>query len=110
MRKLLAALCLLSILHGACGTPVPPDKAAYVGEWRSTIMALSITQGGSVSYRRREGNKRTSINAPLKSFKGNDFEVGVGPASTVFVVSVTPHIDGGVWKMTVDGVELSRPR
>jgi hypothetical protein len=28
--------------------------------------------------------------------------------STEFVVSAPPHEDAGVWKMTVDGVELTR--
>lgn len=35
--------------------------------------------------------------APLKTFKGDDFVVAAGP-----------HRDGAAWKMTVDGVELTR--
>ena len=48
------------------------------------------------------------VDAPLKEFKGDNFVVGIGFMSTEFAVSAPPHEDGGVWKMTVDGVELTR--
>lgn len=49
-----------------------------------------------------------SIDAPLKEFQGDNFVVGVGPIATTFVVSARPHQDGSAWKMTVDGVELTK--
>jgi hypothetical protein len=45
---------------------------------------------------------------PLNGFEGNNVVVGIGPISTTFMVSVPPHQEGGDWKMTVDGVELTR--
>lgn len=92
----------------ACGQPVPSDKAEYVGEWRADTMFLKVTQDGRVAYRRIEGNSRTSVDAPLQGFEGNDFKAGLGPISTTFKVSNPPHRDGAVWKMTVDGIELTR--
>ncbi|MEK8035003.1 hypothetical protein AACH06_29660 [Ideonella sp. DXS29W] len=92
----------------ACAKPIPKEKAAYVGEWHGTAMALLITQDGSVAYRRLEGGVNKSIDAPLKEFQGDNFVVGIGPMSTTFVVSVPPHADGDAWKMTVDGVELTK--
>lgn len=71
-------------------------------------MALLITQDGSVAYRRFEGGVKKSIDAPLKEFQGDNFVVGIGPTSTTFVVSVPPHADGDTWKMTIDGVELTK--
>lgn len=71
-------------------------------------MELLISQDGNVAYRRVEGGRTTTINAPLQEFDGNNFKVGVGPMSTTFVVSVPPHQVGQDWKMTVDGVELTR--
>jgi len=92
----------------SCSKPVPPEKASYVGEWKHPTMYLLLTQEGSVRYKRMQGGVNTSIEGPLKGFQGNNFEVGVGPMSTTFVVTVPPHEDEGKWKMVVDGVELVR--
>ena len=108
MRKPIIALAASCLLLAACAKPLPPDKAAYVGEWDGPTMTLLITPGGSVVYKHAEGNSSTSINAPLKAFVGNDFVVGVGPVNTTFKVSAPPHQDQGQWKMTVDDVELTR--
>jgi hypothetical protein len=62
-----------------------------------------------VEYERRGGGgSTTSVKAPIQRFEGNNFVVGVGPFSTTFVVSRPPYLDGSVWKMVVDGVELVR--
>lgn len=100
-----AALALAAALAG-CGKPVPQDKAAYVGEWQEKTMYLLITQDGSVRYKRLKGGGNVSVEGPLKGFTGNDFEVGLGPMATTFVVSQPPYQDGDRWKMVVDGVEL----
>ena len=103
--RLLVLLALLGSLAG-CGKPVPAEKSAYVGEWQTKTMYLLITQDGSVRYKRLKGGASTSVEGPLKGFTGNDFEVGVGPMATTFVVSKPPYQDGERWKMVVDGVEL----
>jgi hypothetical protein len=106
--NVIAALLLALSLAG-CGKPVPPEKAAYVGMWEAQDrMFLLINQDGSVRYKRVEGKTSSKIEGPLKGFIGNDFEVGIGPASTKFVVSKPPFQDGGKWKMVVDGVELTK--
>lgn len=108
--KLAQRLFLLGALFSllGCGKPVPPEKSAYVGEWQAQNMYLCITQEGSVRYERTEGSVTTSVEGPLKGFMGDDFEVGVGPIATTFVVSKPPHQHGDEWKMTVDDVELIR--
>jgi hypothetical protein len=103
----LLMLALLGALLG-CAKPVPAEKSAYVGEWQAKAMYLLITQDGSVRYKRLKGSTTTSINAPLKGFDGDNFEVGIGPLATTFVVSKPPYQDGERWKMVVDGVELTR--
>jgi hypothetical protein len=108
MRILRLAAIGLAALAAACAQPVPPAKVAYVGEWRSQGMELDITRDGYVKYQRRNGNGRTSINAPIQRFDGDNFVVGVGLLRTTFVVSRPPHREAGAWKMTVDGVELVR--
>ena len=107
MRLALAAL--VALLLAACSQPLPQDKLAYAGSWRGTGMTLDISTGGEVRYRRVKGNSTTSVDAPIKVFHGDDFEVGIGPLTTRFVVSKPPTLDGGHWTMTVDGVVLSRP-
>ncbi len=101
----LSALLLILV---ACAKPVPPEKAAYVGYWKARTMSLLITQDGSVVYKRIKGGVTTSINAPLQGFHGNNFDVGLGSMKTTFVVSMPPHQAKGKWKMTVDGVRLTR--
>lgn len=107
VRAFLLAVALILGL-AACGKPVPPEKAAYVGEWQRPEMYLLITQDGSVRYKRLKGGGTTEVNGPLQGFEGDDFSVGLGSMSTKFKVSRPPHQVEGVWKMTVDGLELTR--
>ena len=107
MKNIVTSGLLVLFLFG-CGTPVPPEKSAYVGEWQEPAMYLLITQDGSVRYRRLKGGANTSIEGPLKGFEGDDFVVGIGPISTTFDVGQLPYQDGNSWKMVVDGVELTR--
>lgn len=107
LSKLLFALAVFASLIG-CGKPVPQEKTAYVGEWQQTTMYLLITQDGSVKYKRLKGGGSTSIEGPLKGFVGDNFEVGIGPLATTFVVNKPPYQDGDTWKMVVDEVELVR--
>ena len=107
IQKIVVSLLLALSLFG-CGKPVPPEKSAYVGEWQEKTMYLLITQDGSVRYKRLKGGASTSIEGPLKGFDGNNFEVGIGPISTTFLVGKPPYQDGEKWKIVVDGVELTK--
>lgn len=108
LRSLSLPLLLVLLTLSGCGKPVPADKSAYVGEWQEKTMYLLITQDGSVRYKRLKSGASTSVEGPLKGFIGHDFEVGVGPMATTFVVSRPPYQDGETWKMVVDDVELRR--
>ena len=105
--KLLVLLPLLGSLAG-CSRPVPQEKSSYIGEWQEKTMYLLITQDGSVKYKRMKDGGTTSVDGPLKGFSGNNFEIGVGPMATTFVVSKPPYQDGEHWKMVVDGLELTK--
>lgn len=107
MRAAAMALALAGSLAG-CAKPVPAEKAEYVGTWQGPQMTLTIHAGGRVLYARRRGNTATSVDAPLKRFENEDFIVGVGPLETRFDVTRPPHRAGGAWRITVDGVELTR--
>ena len=109
MRKLrmtLVSLAMLALV--ACAKPLPADKSNYAGEWHGGTIALLITPEGRAIYERKEGSMSKKIDAPVKEFKGDNFVIGVGFMSTEFAVTAPPHEEGGVWKMTVDGVELTR--
>jgi hypothetical protein len=108
MKAFKLPLLFVLISLAGCGKPVPLDKAAYIGEWQEKTMYLLITEDGSVKYKRLKAGSTISVNGPLKAFNGSDFEVGVGPMATTFVVSKAPYLDGDVWKMVVDGQELTR--
>ncbi len=99
------ALLFASFLT-ACGQPVPPEKAAYVGEWQNKSMYLLITEDGSVSYQRLKNGGNVSVDGPLKEFTDEGFEVGIGPMSTTFVVNQAPFQQDGEWHMMVDDVLL----
>jgi hypothetical protein len=108
MKLIKLPLLLAFAVLAGCGKPVPPEKAAYVGEWQDKSMYLMITQDGSVSYKRLKNGSTTSIDGPLKEFRGNDFDVGVGAMATTFVVSKPPYQEDEVWKIVVDGQQLTK--
>ena len=71
-------------------------------------MALLILTDGTVAYKRLKGGGTTSVNGPLKEFQGDNFIVGFAFLTTTFNVTQAPHEIDGVWKMTVDGVSLTK--
>ena len=102
-------LFVAALLVSACkAEPLPPDKLDYAGQWRGGGINLVITKDGGVSYDKVSGSGHVEINGPIKGFDGDDFIVGVMVVKTTFDVTAPPHQDGGAWKMTVDGVELTR--
>jgi hypothetical protein len=109
-RAFAAALVLAAALVAGCvgNTPLPPERAAYAGEWRGGALHLTITAWGSCDYERVTDHGRTLLTAPIRSFDGDSFVVGIWPARTTFKVTRPPHLEGGLWRMTVDGVELTR--
>ena len=98
------ALAMLS----ACAKPLPPERLDYVGRWRGPGVELLIRGDGHIAYKRSSGGSSTSIEAPIQAFEGDDFTVGIGPLGTRFDVTAPPREIDGVWRMTVDGVELIR--
>lgn len=107
IKSSLVAVALALALLG-CTKPVPQERIAYVGEWKSPAMSLLITRDGSVKYARIKGGVTTSVSGPLQKFEGDDFHVGIAFVATRFVVSKAPVQENGAWKMVVDGEVLTR--
>jgi hypothetical protein len=63
----IAAFCAL--LSG-CSSPVPPDRADYVGEWRERNMSLVITQDGQVSYKAQMERRSNLGRRAAQGFEG----------------------------------------
>jgi hypothetical protein len=102
---LAAGICTSS---AALADPVPADKRAYVGSWKGKDMQLALTKEGKITYKREQEKKKVDLSIDLLGFNGNNFDAGWGFVRSTFVVSKPPHREGKVWKMTVDGVELTR--
>ncbi len=109
-KRLWPSLFLCLLLSACSGVEIPSDKQNYIGQWMASGVVLWINDNGSIEYEKHKGNVNTEINAPIKSFQGNDFEVGIGFFSTTFKVQKPPFQEAGEWKMVVDGVELTRIR
>ncbi|OZG71673.1 hypothetical protein BTA51_20385 [Hahella sp. CCB-MM4] len=99
---------LLMVFLVGCSDPIPTDRLHYAGEWQSREMYLLILADGTVDYKRLKDGGSVSINAPLKEFHGDNFDVGIGPFSTTFQVSEPPHQEDNQWVMVVDGVRLTK--
>ena len=108
LRASLLALCLASPLAQAEPVPVPAEKMAYVGDWQGKDMRLNIAKDGKVHYKRDRPGKKVDLDVDLQGFEGDNFDVGTSLIRSTFVVSKPPRREGGKWKMTVDGVELTR--
>ncbi len=109
LHAALLAACLFAAAPSfADPVPVPPAKANYVGEWVGEKMRLKIRQDGHVEYKRDRPGKNLDLSVDLQGFDGDNFDVGTSFLSSTFVVGKPPHREQGKWKMTVDGVELTR--
>ena len=107
IKRIFSVLMIVLFLI-SCAKPVPPEKENYVGEWQSKEIYLLILQDGSVKYKRLKGGGTTKVSGPLKEFQGDNFVVGIAFIKTTFIVSKPPYQENGVWKMVVDGVELTK--
>ncbi|VUD61913.1 hypothetical protein TDB9533_02924 [Thalassocella blandensis] len=103
----LAVMSMFCLLAG-CSKPLPQDRLSYAGHWQSTNVTLIIHHDGTVNYERKSDGVTTTINAPIKTFNGNNFVVGIAFFTTEFTVTEPPMEENGQWYMTVDGVRLSR--
>lgn len=110
MRTLSSLVLAAGLLasSAAWADPVPADKMAYVGTWQGKDMRLALSKDGKIQYKRDQEKKKVDLSIDLLGFNGNNFDAGWGFVRSTFVVSKPPHREDGKWKMTVDGVELTR--
>ena len=83
-------------------------RLQFVGTWKSPEMELSITQDGSVDYKRLQGGIEKKVTAAIKSFEKDKFTVGFLGITTTFRIDKPPYEDTSHWQMVIDGVTLTR--
>ena len=63
LHRLRALMFVPILLLTACAIPMPPEKAAYVGEWKAPGMSLLILADGSIVYEPRRRNDQDQRSA-----------------------------------------------
>lgn len=96
------------LLLTACREPLPADYVEYAGHWRGEGVLLVIRADGHAIYEQVAKGRRTRIEGPVHDFDANGFRIGLGPLSARFDVQSPPALQGGRWRMTVDGHHLVR--
>ncbi len=86
------------------------DKAAadLAGHWAGGGIDLVIEPGGGAVYKKERGGSKTTLTGKLGKVTDTSFDITVIAISTTFKLDKRPHQEGGVWKMTVDGTELTK--
>ncbi len=82
--------------------------AALVGHWRGGAVDVVIDTEGGIAYKKELANSSKSLNGKISKIDQGSFEAGVFGITTTFQLNQRPHQDGGVWKMVLDGTELTR--
>lgn len=125
VRDLLSVVLALAVVLGATlackgggssGTPSGPvepasalssTKKEYAGHWEGGGVTLDISSS-AVSYVNKQGNTSTTLNGTLDHFEGDDIVIKILIPTSTLKVTSPPTLVGGEWKMTVEGVEVTR--
>jgi hypothetical protein len=115
----LLAVCAIAgaviIYRGPGPTPLPKEKALYLGVWDSgTGLQIELTKAGEAKVTQAGDSKVAACNAPVKpgetkvfnaTFRGDDFlELASGALgeTKVYRIQQRPHHDGKRMKMTLN--------
>ena len=82
-------------------------KTEYVGTWTSKHETLTIGPNGHADWSHAEPGSSEEMHGSL-SFDGSDLVIDILVTKKHMHIDRPPHLDGTVWKMTLDGEELER--
>ncbi len=116
----LAPLLLIAILGCEGGSSRPAStkpqepasaitstRSEYAGEWEGGGVTLSV--GRNISFAQSSGGATNlTYSGPLDHFDGDDIVMNIMIGKFTLAVQKPPANVGGVWKMTVNGVEVTR--
>lgn len=105
MRRSLVPV-LACILAVACSRPVPTSRRDYVGVWTAPDRHLAIAADGRLEYQRKSDGTTLELGGRIREIEAEQIRVGIWPITSTFRVDRGPHLEGGHWRMTIDGVEL----
>ena len=84
----------------------PLTKSAFVGTWEGRNMSLRVDQNGYGDFFHFDGRYSIRATGPLRVLDDNRISIGFGPDPHLLNVTVPPHVESNVAKMTIDGVEM----
>ncbi len=107
----IAGLIIAGVLLLLSPGIAPPPSA--IGVWEAPEMHLSISPEGDIEYARftetENGYSERMLNIKLQNWDAKGFDAGLWKLTTRFELQAPPHqTDWGEWRMTVDGVELTK--
>ena len=82
-------------------------KTDWVGTWDGLGKTLRIDATGHVEYEEKKLNSSEKLNGSI-SFDGADMLIDALVVKKRLRIDAPPHLDGAVWKATLDGVEVRR--
>ncbi|NDK08424.1 hypothetical protein EOM39_04215 [Candidatus Gracilibacteria bacterium] len=104
----IAVLIALSFIMQGDPVKFNEEQKKYIGNWQGNGIKLVIRDDSYINYQKQKESVSTSVSGPIVEMNENDFKVGIGFIKSKFVIDKKPYQDGNLWKMTVDGNELSR--
>ncbi|MDD5770590.1 MAG: hypothetical protein PHE25_06470 [Candidatus Gracilibacteria bacterium] len=104
----IVALIVLSFIMQGDPVKFNEEQKKYIGNWQGDGIILVIRNDAYINYQKQKESVSTSVSGPIVEISDNDFKVGIGFMKSTFEINKKPYQDGNLWKMTVDGNELSR--
>ena len=81
--------------------------ADWVGTWEGGGKTLDIGPNGTAKYNEKTPGSSEELNGSV-SFDGGDMIIDVLVMKKKMHIDKPPHLAGGTWKATLDGVEIER--
>ena len=78
------------------------------GAWKGENMSFRVDDFGNGEFAALEGGNSITSVGPVRILDGRHISVGLGANAYILNVTAPPHRAGGVARMSIDGVELTK--
>lgn len=79
------------------------------GTWKGENMSFRVDDFGNGEFAGLEGSNSITSDGPVRILDGRHIAVGLGANAYILNVTTPPHKAGGVSRMSINGVELTKP-
>jgi uncharacterized membrane protein YhaH (DUF805 family) len=90
----------------------PPAQFSKIdlmgGAWKGENMSFRVDDFGNGEFAALEGGNSITSSGPVRIVDGRHISIGLGANAYILNVTAPPHRAGGVARMSIDGVELSK--